>query len=723
MRRSDGASVRGWSASTAWMVTARRSTVCDVIHLQGLSADAVIDDSHGVPVIEYWGAPLGDVDAVSVGVALRRSAVPGSLDTVAPLSVVPEGGSGFPGRPGLSGHRQGGTAWSARFQPSGTQLIEAGVRVEAFDPVTSLRLVTTITLGDVLAVECTVHNEGSNRYLLDGLHPSLPLPAQATVLLTFDGRWVREFQPVRRQWSSGAWSAENRAGRTSHEHPPLLYAGTPGFGEWHGEVWGVHLAWSGNHTMLAEALPDGRRHVQSGELLLPGEVCLEPGQSYTAPTVMGVYGQGLTPASWNFHRWLRRRSRASRSERPVLLNTWEACYFDLSTDRLKELASAAAEVGAERFVLDDGWFGSRRDDTSGLGDWWVSPEVFPDGLHPLIGHVHDLGLQFGIWIEPEMVNPDSELYRAHPDWALVTPGREPVMARNQLVLDLGRPEAFDHVLGQLDALLRDHAIDYVKWDMNRALVDASGSDGAAGAHAQTLACYRLLDELRDRHPHVEFESCSSGGGRIDLGVLTRTERVWTSDCNDALERQTIQRGASMLVPPEVMGAHIGPTRSHTTGRVHSLAFRTATAMFGHLGIEWNVLELDAAEREQLRDAVAVHTRFRELLHGGDVVRFDPVANGAEPASLAHGVYSRDRREALIAHVQLTSGGSLLPPPLRLPGLDPDLRYCMRQIPLPGSTVAWPASGIMLTGPQLAAHGVQLPRQHPESAVLLHLVAM
>jgi alpha-galactosidase len=407
----------------------------------------------------------------------------------------------------------------------------------------------------------------------------------------------------------------------------------------------------------------------------------------------------------------------------VLLNTWEACYFDLSTERLKELASAAAEVGAERFVLDDGWFGSRRDDTSGLGDWWVSPEVFPEGLHPLIDHVHGLGLQFGIWVEPEMVNPDSDLYRAHPDWALVTPGREPVMARNQLVLDLARPEAFDHVLSQLDALLRDHAIDYVKWDMNRALVDASGADGAAGAHAQTLAYYRLLDEVRARHPRVEIESCSSGGGRIDLEVLTRTERVWTSDCNDALERQTIQRGASMLAPPEVMGAHIGPTRSHTTGRMHSLAFRTITAMFGHLGIEWNVLELDPAEREQLREAVGVHTRFRELLHSGDVVRFDPVANGAEAVSHAHGVYARDRREALVAHVQLGTGGSLLPPPLRLPGLDPDLRYCVRQIPLPGASVVWPASGIMLTGPQLAAHGVQLPRLHPESGILLHLVAL
>jgi alpha-galactosidase len=489
-------------------------------------------------------------------------------------------------------------------------------------------------------------------------------------------------------------------------------------------VWGVHLAWSGNHVLLAEAMPDGRRYVQAGELLAPGEVCLEPGDSYVAPALLGVHsGSGLTPAAWGYHRWLRRLPVAPRTPRPVLLNTWEAVYFDHDTERLKELASVSASLGIERFVLDDGWFGSRRDDTSGLGDWWVSEDVYPQGLAPLIAHVRGLGMEFGIWVEPEMVNPDSDLFRAHPDWALTTHGYDPVLARNQLVLNLAHPDAFEHILGQLDALLRDHDVQYVKWDMNRNHVQGSGADGAAGTRAQTLAFYRLLDELRARHPRVEIESCSSGGARIDLEVLRRTERVWTSDCNDALERQTIQWGSSMLITPELMGAHIGPTRSHTTGRVHSLAFRAITAIFGHLGVEWNVLTLTESERGQLAEAIELHKRFRDLLHGGDTVRFDPVDNGQSPSSLAHGVYATDRRAALVAHVQLTTGMSLVPPPLRLPGLLPAVRYRIEHVPMPGAMWFWEASGLVLTGAQLAAHGIQLPRQHPESGVLLHLQAV
>jgi alpha-galactosidase len=579
-----------------------------------------------------------------------------------------------------------------------------------------------------------VVNEGESRYLVDAVHPTVPVPAHATELLTFDGRWTREFHHVRRDWATGTWLSESRAGRTSHEHQPLLFAGTPGFGEWHGEVWGMHVAWSGNHTMLAEALPDGRRYLQGGELLHPGEVSLEPGGSYASPIVLCTYAvNGLTPASWGYHRHARHLPARPRSPRPVLLTTWEAVYFDHDTDRLKELASVAAAVGIERFVLDDGWFGSRRDDHRGLGDWWVSPEVYPNGLAPLIEHVRSLGMEFGIWVEPEMVNPDSDLYRAHPEWALVTDGYDPVLARHQLVLNLAHPDAFAHVLGQLDALLRDHDVAYVKWDMNRNHVQGSGVRGTAGTHEQTLAFYRLLDALRERHPSVEFESCASGGARIDFEVLRRAERVWTSDCNDALERQTIQWGASMLITPELMGAHIGPTRSHTTGRMHSLAFRAVTALLGHLGVEWNVLALDDTERAHLAEVIVLHKRFRDLAHSGDVVRFDPVANGQvahgqvangqQPASHVYGVYARDRSEAVVVHAQLTTGISLLPPPVRLPGLDPDARYRVEHVPMPGSAWVWAQSGIELTGAQLATHGIQLPRQHPESGVLLHLVRL
>ena len=702
-----------------------------LVHLAGACTSVIVDLSTGAPTIRHWGALLGpDTDLDAVVAAATRPIAHGMLDVEPAISLVPEHGNGFPGRPGLAGHRRGGTAWAPRFSYESHSLFDDGLLIAvALDHVAQLRLTSFISLGDVLTVQVTLTNLSmSDRYLLDQLSITLPLPGQARELMQFTGRWTRELHPYRIPFDRGAYGAENRRGRTSHEHVPLMFAGTQGFGEWQGEVWGAHLAWSGNHQSWAEVLPDGRRYLQMGELFHPGEMSLEPNESYTTPELIATFAPGgLTPASWGFHRSLRARAGHPSTSRPVLLNTWEAVYFDQSTERLIALADAASAVGIERFVLDDGWFGSRRDDHRGLGDWWVSPEVYPRGLTPLIDHVRGLGMEFGIWVEPEMVNPDSDLYRAHPDWALVTDGYEPVLGRHQLVLDLAHPDAYAHILAALDALLRDHDIAYVKWDMNRDHVQGSGRDGAAGTHAQTLALYRLLDDLQARHPDVEIESCSSGGARIDHEILRRTRRVWTSDCNDALERQTIQRGASMFVPPEVMGAHIGPTRSHTTARRHSLSFRAATALFGHLGVEWNVMELSEAERAGLAEAIAIHKRFRSLLHTGDTVRFDP----ANDAAHAHGVYSTDRAEAIVAFVQLQTDMALTPQPLRLPGLDADAMYCIERVVLPDDKAergparaqpSWLRDGITLSGRQLAVTGLQMPVMNPESALLLHLRA-
>ncbi len=698
----------------------------ELVRLSNDSTDVVVDVSSGAPTIVHWGAPLGDgADLEGLGAALSRPIVHGGRDTIAPVSIVPEHGSGFTGRPGLLGRRGGGRDWSPRFTPLGHELVDGTLTVDAVDATARLSMRTTIALDDVLRVRVTVTNDADRRYSLDGLTATLPLNEHAGELLTFEGRWSREFHPVRQEWARGSLQIANRRGRTSHEYPPLLFAGQRGFDEWGGEVWGVHVAWSGNHTTFAERLPDGRRYVQGGELLHPGEVVLEPGESYTTPEVLGVYSSaGLTPATWGFHRSVRRSPARPESPRPVLLNTWEAVYFDHDVGKLTALADAAADLGVERFVLDDGWFGSRRDDTSGLGDWWVSPEVYPSGLGPLIDHVTGLGMDFGIWVEPEMVNPDSDVYREHPEWALVTEGYDAPLGRNQLVLDLGNPDAYVFVLDHLDALLRDHQISYMKWDMNRDHIQASGEGGAAGTHGQTEAMYRLVDELRRRHPTVDFESCASGGGRIDHEILKRTERVWTSDCNDALERQTIQRGASMLIPPEVMGAHIGPTTSHTTGRTQALSFRAATALFGHLGIEWNITALTDEERVALQAVLAMYKEHRELLHTGDVVRFD-----TDPAYCAHGVYAADRSAGIVSFAQLVSAPSQTPPPLRLPGLDPERRYRVEHLGIPyerwgsGRTQpAWLDGGVELTGRQLAAHGIQPPTLHPESAILVRLVS-
>jgi Alpha-galactosidase len=423
-----------------------------------------------------------------------------------------------------------------------------------------------------------------------------------------------------------------------------------------------------------------------------------------------------------FHELIRSRLHHPKTPRPVILNTWEAVYFDHRLDRLSELADAAARIGVERFVLDDGWFGGRRDDTAGLGDWYVSKEVWPVGLGPLIDHVKSLGMDFGLWVEPEMVSPDSELFRAHPDWVLGEPGRLAPTWRSQHVVDLANPLAFDFLLERLDTLLSDHDIAYLKWDHNRDLVDA-GHEGRAGVRLQTLALYRLLDELRARHPHVEIESCASGGGRVDLGILERTDRVWPSDTMDALERQHIQRWTQLLIPPELVGTHIGSTVSHTTGRRHSLSFRAATALFGHLGIEWDLTAITLQEAEDLAGVIAYYKQVRSLLHSGRVVRVDH----PDATVQVHGVVAHDRSEAVFAYVQLASSPTEVPPPVLLSGLEPGRRYRVVPVPLAGgpssqeiASPPWAEDGIVLTGEVLMRAGLQMPVLHPEQAMILHL---
>jgi alpha-galactosidase len=408
------------------------------------------------------------------------------------------------------------------------------------------------------------------------------------------------------------------------------------------------------------------------------------------------------------------------------LNTWEAVYFDHRLDRLAELADTAARLGVERFVLDDGWFGARRDDTAGLGDWHVSPEVWPEGLGPLVEHVRGLGMEFGLWVEPEMVNPDSDLFRSHPDWVMHAGGRLPPPWRNEQVLDLANPEAYEHIRDRLDALISEYGIDYLKWDHNRDLVDA-GHDGRPGIHEQTLATYRLLDELRARHPGLEIESCSSGGARVDLGILARTDRVWASDTNDALERQAIQRWTQLLLPPELVGTHVGPPRAHTTERTHDLSFRVATALFGHFGIEWDFTTASPEEQAALGEAITFYKRMRGLLHTGEVVR----ADHHDPAALLHGVVAPDRGEALFAYVQLTTSIAEVPGSARLPGLDADRVYRVSPVPLAGGPAlqqaappAWyEAGGVALGGRVLAVAGLEMPVLQPEHALLLHLTAV
>ena len=682
------------------------------LHLLGHDGLSVlVRTSSGVPTVLAWGTGLDGIgSADGIGAALQRPRPPGSLDAEPELSLLPEVAVGFPGTPGLAGHRAGGPLLP-RLSMAGWEADDRSCRFTLVDAAAGVSVEGTVRIGAVIAVDVAVTNTGTDALFLDRLAPTLPVPDDAGEILRLGGHWARELRTIRLAWPTGVQAVENRRGRTSHDSLPLVYVGSPGFGERHGVVHGVHLAWSGNSAVRMERLADGRRAVSAAELLLPGEVVLAPGERYEAPTVLATAGTGLGEASRRYHTHLRTRSR--QRPRPVMLNTWEAVYFDHDRDTLFRLAERAASVGVERFVLDDGWFGGRRDDTAGLGDWWVSPDAHPDGLGPLIDHVRTLGMEFGIWVEPEMVNPDSDLYRAHADWVL---GSADVTGRNQLVLDLSIEACWSHLHGVLDRLLADHDIAFVKWDMNRDLA-------GAGAHRQTHALYRLLDSLRAHHPDIEIESCASGGGRVDLGILERTERVWTSDCNDPLDRQHIQRGCSLLVPPEVMGAHIGPPRSHTTGRVSRLSFRAATALFGHLGIEWNLLEASDRDLEKLRGWVALHKQLRPLLHTGDVVRLEH----PDPSVLAHGVVAEDRSEAVFALALLAQPEHSLTSRWLLAGLDPDRTYTVERLTGPGEVLGltveqpgWIERPVQLTGRTLMSVGLQPPLLHPESVLLIRL---
>jgi alpha-galactosidase len=695
-------------------------------HLTDGECSLLITSDGGMPCVAHWGAPLGETDP-RVLRALERPVPRGGLDVDPPLGLLAESSVGWFGHPGIEGHRNDGRDFAPQFVLTSSTIDETTAAFALADAAAAISLTITVELhpSGVATFAASVANDGDTDYWLEAFRLSLPLPSQAQELLTVGGRWANEFGQTRTPWVGNCLTVENRRGKTSHERLGVVFAGTPAFAEQSGEVWGCHIGWSGDFEIICDSVTDARRSLQIGELLVSGEITLSPGERYDMPTVYAAYsGAGLNAVSNSFHAFLRARPQHPSTPRPVLLNIWEAVYFDHDLDRLRGLADIAASCGVERFVVDDGWFHARRNDSAGLGDWWVDTSVWTNGLTPLVDHVRSLGMQFGIWVEPEMVNPDSDLYRAHPDWTLVDDRYPVVFGRNQLVLDLSRDEVVDYLFGHLDALLRDHDIAYVKWDMNRDLVAAT-SAGRPGVHRQTLGVYGLLDRLRGAHPGVEIETCASGGGRVDFGIFERTDRAWTSDSIDALDRQQMQRGFSLLFPPELMGTHIGSPVAHTTGRSHTLAFRAITAMFGSLGIEWNLLDASDEDRADLAEIITLHKQLRPLLHHGDVVRLDH----PDPNVMVHGVVAADRSEAVFACTRIRSGPSLHTAPIRLVQLDPRRTYDVFSLPVGDGTwgtarhqPAWLADGLQMTGRQLASVGFSAPILLPETSMLVHVTA-
>ncbi len=687
----------------------------------------VAEQGDGLPAVLHWGADLGPghLDALPALVtpAVAHSAVERPLLP----RLLPEAATGFAGRPGLQVLRATASrTWAPRF--GGVQLaVEPdALTMTATDPELELELRSELRLerSGLLRLRHRVTNLGAQPVWILALEASLPVPATAGEVLDLSGRWCRERSPQRRPFHDGAVVRESRRGRTGHDAPLVVAAGTPGFGFESGEVWAVHVGWSGDHVAYAERLPEGQSRLGGGELLGPGEVQLAPGSSYQTPWLFASWSDGgLNGVSERWHDWMRSVPSHPARPRPVVLNTWEAVYFDHDLDRLTDLATRAADLGIERFVLDDGWFRGRRDDTRGLGDWWVDTDVWPQGLHPLADLVAQLGMEFGLWVEPEMVNPDSTVARAHPDWLLRGRAELPPPWRSQQVLDLTNPQAYTHVRDALLALLGEYDIAALKWDHNRDLIDVAHA-GRPAVHRQTLAFYNLLDELRSAHPDLEIESCASGGARIDLEVLQRVQRVWPSDCNDPLERQLIQRWTGLLVPPEIVGCHVAGPVSHTTGRVSTLGLRAVTAFFGHLGVEWDLAAASASELAELGEWIGLHKQRRHLLHTGRVV----VADHRDESVLVHGVVSEDATHGIYAVVCVAASGRALPAPVRLPGLDEATRYRLARLgpppryQAPGSDGAEPGS-LEVSGSVLARGGVALPVLRPETALLLEAIGL
>jgi alpha-galactosidase len=583
-------------------------------------------------------------------------------------------------------------------------------------------IVWSIGAGDVVQSATAITNLGKEPVELEHLASvALPIPARFTEATSYAGRWASEMHEHRRPIAPDGLARQSRGGKPGFDGGNwlLLHAGE--------EVLGAHLAWSGDFLTRLECdaggASDGRSVLQMAASWEPSEVVLAAGETFEPPHALFTLAADRSALALAFHAHLRSNVLPARGEwgpRKVHLNSWEALGFNLSEERLMALADDAARLGVERFVLDDGWFGGRRNDQTSLGDWQVSREIFPHGLAPLIAHVQSLGMDFGLWVEPEMVSPDSDLYRAHPDWCLSLAGAQPRTMRQQLMLDLTRSEVSDYLFAALDTLLKEYRIAYLKWDHNRTMFAATGADGAV-RYRQSAALYALIDRLRSAHPHVEIESCSSGGGRIDAGILARTHRVWPSDNNDAIERLRIMLAWSQFLPLEVLGNHVGPSPNPITGRKLAMDFRAKVALFGHMGVEADPGAMSDKDRNVLSAHIALYKGWRGVLHQGAWSRLPH----PDPGVFGQIVTLRDKALALVA--QTAFAPLFDAAPIRLAGLEPQARYSVT-LPEPWPRkakryLANPESwrhGVALSGAALMAQGLALPLTHPETAWLIAL---
>ena len=660
----------------------------------------------GLPSCIYWGTrlPAGE-QLEQLALAVQSDVNGGMLDAVPAITVAPLAKETFPGQLGMKLRHPDGRGLDPSFEIEGATIASEGSVWRFVDRTLELQYQLSVeVVGNAFALQASL--EAKTPILIEWLAaPVIPAPLDAVETIEFSGRWCGEFQMSRVPWVAGIRLRESRLGRTSHEHFPGLILPSIGCGEASGTARAMHYGWSGGHRMLAEQLPDGRRQVQWGNV---ADRDLVPSTGYqTSKLYLACSDKGLNGIAEQFQLTVRDYIvdfPDSERPRPVHYNCWEAVYFDHKPEELVEIAERAAALGAERFVLDDGWFLGRNDDTSSLGDWFVDQLKYPQGLTPLIEKVHELGMSFGLWFEPEMVNEDSELFRRNPEWLLGPVDQ--VRGRQQLVLDMSLGPVRAYLLQRLDALLSEYPIDYIKWDHNRVLPHTDAN--------QARGFYQLVDALRALHPRVEIESCSSGGGRIDFGVLERTHRVWLSDSNDALERFWMQRNAALFLPAVVTGSHVGPRVCHTSGRELPIEFRAWVAATRHMGFEMDPRELTEHEATVLTAVTAWYKSNRDWMHKGTIQR----VHSDDPAVLGEMHISQDKDQFALFVAQMEASAQSLPLPVRMVGLDPLVQYKItlvnadQQHGINRAPVALTRDSLELSGLALMSIGVQLPISFP-----------
>ncbi|WP_345724061.1 alpha-galactosidase [Qipengyuania vesicularis] len=648
-----------------------------------------------------------------------------SIEGEPPMGIMSVGGAGWFGPSAAELRNSAGDGIDPRFDRSKVFASSTDLTVRLEDRANGVVLtVDFLPFGsDGLLAQTHLANVGSDPITVDRLASvQLPLPPSASEIISRRGRHAGEFFECREAMPAQGWERVTRQGMTGHGGPPALEVLCGNADRHSGLTLSAQLAWSGDSRISVEQTDEGFAVLQAEALIAAGEMRLEPGETFTAPRAyLAISTAGRNGAMAQQHSMVREVVKwpgGTMKPCPVHLNSWEAVYFGHDEVKIEALAASAAAIGAERFVLDDGWFKGRGNDRAGLGDWTPDPLKYPQGLAPIANKVRELGMEFGLWVEPEMVNPDSDLYRAHPDWVLGGPDDTLPLSRNQLVLDMRREEVRDYLFEQLDALLTDVPISYLKWDHNRAHAPSGGA-------AQVKGTYNLLARLREAHPDVEIESCAAGGGRIDAGIAQFTHRFWTSDNIDALSRVEMQRGFLAFMPPELMGAHVGASPSHATGRTQSLDFRAAIACQGHFGVELDPEALDERERARLAHWIGFYKQWRQLIHGG------AVHLGEAPNGLAWQAQG-DGDSFLLWVIRNTPTHDRRDAPLALPfavGRDWRVRL-LEKAGHPHVLAAQDGSayqaqskdGMTFTGDWLAHAGLPLPALAAETAAIFHLEA-